>query len=481
MDKFRSAENAYKSQKTFLEEHFVSEKTRLNKTLNEAQRQADDAFVKFQNASSEYATSNSSYQSLLTYPANTPYGELPTYSSDQGFLRVQTATNREQMAFMKFPTMQLKKDDVITEAHLKVYKFGGMGGPVRVDVASCQWSRGTLVYSRSLNMGFTRASRGVTAKIPEEEQTWVTIQLKGDVIQNARMAGDHVCLVVKGGPSDGPAILSSELVPDEAPTLNLDVKEAPTELKYNTGPIDANPVKKKPPKDERELCKERIKREITEELTKEQLDKNARSAATSAMNLQQTETLETDAKNVLAGAEMQTYSTEVAGNLISQQKSALETAAQNKVAQQLQQMAASGASIDAIAAATGQLASQAQADVAAAASKAANKIQQKIQAGLADAEENLKAQTDAAQQQMQSQEDKIKMKGSKLTAAQEAQIGAKVEVELAKRVGVCAAKGGSNVGESSSAIKGGKSSGAVELGDSEADELEYFDISEEVY
>merc|ERR1719454_624156 len=123
---------------------------------------------------------------VMNNPANTALGKLPEEADREGQLRIQSETGgREQTAYMQFPVKNLADDRVVVTAHLKMYKFGGPGGPLTVYAASCQWSRDTLTYVKAQNMPYARVSRGINAKIPDAEKVWFSVELKGDVIQNA--------------------------------------------------------------------------------------------------------------------------------------------------------------------------------------------------------------------------------------------------------------------------------------------------------
>jgi len=243
--------------------------------------------------------------------------------------------------------------------------------------------------------------------------------------------------VVKGGPSDQPAIFSSELT-DEAPRLEIDVREAGPELNYANGPVAVLPVKDNgPPKDQRELCRDRIKQELTEQFTKEALAANANQAQTDALALQQQSTANTNGNDVLQVMQMQTESTQLAGDMIQAQTSSIENQAQAQVTQQLTNMAQNGASAEAIAVASTTLGAQATSDVATAANQAAQNIQAQTQAGLSQAEQNLQAQNELAQNDVDAQKEEIKKSATRLTATQEARVNAKVSTELANRVQEC--------------------------------------------
>merc|ERR1711871_573624 len=113
-------------------------------------------------ATAEYDEAKSAFDALGAFAANTAYGKLPAQAANQGKLMVQNNDERRQNAFMKFPISGLlKADDTITEATLKVYKFGGGGGPVVVSTTGCGWTRGSITYTNSQDIVLQRASEGV--------------------------------------------------------------------------------------------------------------------------------------------------------------------------------------------------------------------------------------------------------------------------------------------------------------------------------
>jgi len=192
-------------------------------------------------------------------------------------MRIQSATDHKQEGWMKFPTPLLKGPDTIIDAFLRVFKYGGYGGPAIVHLASCQWSRGGITYTSSMNLAKERVSSGVTSKFPDKQGYWVKIQLKADLIENARLAGDHICLKLSGGPPQSAVILSSELNRQQAPELMLDVKEAESTFGYGTSQVSGkskNKIDKKV-----ENYRERLQKKLTKKFTDEQLTINRKEVA----------------------------------------------------------------------------------------------------------------------------------------------------------------------------------------------------------
>jgi len=188
-------------------------------TADAAKKKADAAKASADNAQAQMNAAN-----LL--PANTAYGKMPEQAAHKGYLRVQSGGPMEQEAFIKFPTSTIKATDAIIGATLRLFKLGGGGGPAVVKLASCGFSRNTLTYTNSKKLAESTASTGASAKFPEEKDLWVTIKLKGEVLQSARSNGDHLCFQVTGGPKSEPAIFSSELTANK-PELKVEVKKPP--------------------------------------------------------------------------------------------------------------------------------------------------------------------------------------------------------------------------------------------------------------
>lgn len=439
---YDNGEKAYKSQTAYLVQHRNNTETRLNNTLQKASEQKAASIIDYNNASAVYGVKLSAYNGVLTEPANTAFGDLQNNPNDEGFLRVQGAPNRAQVALLKFNTAKLKGDDTIAFATLKLYKDAGPGGPVLIDIASCQWARNTLTYTKSMNMAYERASQGINSVIPEEQKVWMSIRLRGDAVENSRLAGEHICLMVHGGPEDNPAIFASELAQDAsgkslAPVLDLDVKEKPPKLQYAKKKASI-PVVKPVPKDDREMCQDRIKQELTEKYIKEQLDANAVNAEKGVENLQANAAATQNGNNVLNVMQMQTQGTQLAGDMIASQTTAIESAAQAQITNQLSAMAANGATVEAISVASAQLSAQAQQDVAQASSAAAQNIQQQTRQGLQSAETNLQAQNELEAKKLQEKAEELQKMSSQLTATQKAQVNVKVVGELANAIKVCA-------------------------------------------
>jgi hypothetical protein len=155
--------------------------------------------------------------------SNTAFGKLPEKEQLKGFLRVQASPEHEQDAYIKFPVVSLSPTDVITDATLRVFKFGGGEGPAIVKLSSCAWSRESITYSIAQDFAAKTVST-TTAMFPDVKDVWVRIPLDGNAIQEARLAGDSVCLRLSGGPASDPVILSSEMTASK-PEINIMYKK----------------------------------------------------------------------------------------------------------------------------------------------------------------------------------------------------------------------------------------------------------------
>merc|ERR1712072_606408 len=140
---------------------------RYRKILAVAEKERNFLQSRLTNTTNVYNSARSKHTAVMQLPANKPWGKLPQYAAHQGFLRIQSGFKHEQSAFIKFPTKILRKKDVIVGGRLRLFKYGGYGGPAIVKVTSCQWSRGTITYTRSLGLGGTRVSTGITARFPD--------------------------------------------------------------------------------------------------------------------------------------------------------------------------------------------------------------------------------------------------------------------------------------------------------------------------
>jgi hypothetical protein len=217
-----------------------------------------------------------------TLPANTRFGNLPAMAAYQGYLRIQQSSNHEQKALIKFPTKILRSVDSIVWGFLKLFKYGGRGGPATVNVVPCEWTRETVTYTRAMNLVGTRASVGTTARFSESQRTWAKIKLKGDVLNRARLkSSTHICLEVSGGPSHGACIVSSELTRQQ-PILELWVAQGQHTLNYNPGGIMKNKKArvadkaKDKAKKQMDAYQSKMRATLTKQFTKEINDRKKR-------------------------------------------------------------------------------------------------------------------------------------------------------------------------------------------------------------
>jgi len=333
----------------------------------------------------------------------------------------------------QFPVKNIGDNRVVVTAHLKLYKFGGPGGPLSVYAASCQWSRDTLTYVKALNMPYARVSRGINARIPDAEKVWFSVELKGDVIQNARLAGDHVCLAIKGGPSAEHAVISSELT-EYPPKLDLDLAETNRES-FGRRP----PVKPRKLKTAHEYCKEKVMNEIRAEQSKKHLLENRNEASQKVLALKKAESTTNAAKDVLGVMDLQVQGAEMQGQMIAQQAASIQASAQKIAAQSLTAMANNGASVEEIQVAKANLQQQAAEDAAVAARSQGAKVERQAQAGLSTAEDELEKVSETRRLKLDEKLKAVREKGKVLTEAQRSQVDAEVETEYAKRADECAA------------------------------------------
>lgn len=194
-----------------------------------AEETLESAEEKFEAAVTQANEAKANVEAAENAPANTAFG---AEADLEGELRVLGGDNWQMNSFLKFPQSTLKESDVIMEAVLRLYKFGGGSGPIVVHSASCEWTRTDITFTiAELNPGglsLEKATVGSNdAVFPEGEKEWIDVKLHGDVVQNARIQGDHICFRVSGGPAEDFVTLGSENS-NEKPELILYVKPGPT-------------------------------------------------------------------------------------------------------------------------------------------------------------------------------------------------------------------------------------------------------------
>jgi hypothetical protein len=182
-------------------------------------------------------------------PANAAWGDQPDYA---GEMRLLDSDSWKMNSYMKFPIDKTLTDgDVVIEATLKVFKYGGRGGQMKLKTMSCSWGKGLTYTDAEVNPGglvLQDVGAGDTsATIPEEGDKWMEVKLVGSVIQSARLQGDHVCIRLSGGPASGYATFGSDKCDPShnggnrekchQPSLNLLVKNNP-EVALKAEPLD---------------------------------------------------------------------------------------------------------------------------------------------------------------------------------------------------------------------------------------------------
>jgi len=196
--------------------------------VGKGEKDVEEKELAYESAKTAANEAKASVKAMINAPSNVAFGEE---ADMQGELRILAADDWVMNAYMKFPLSTLKETDTLVEGTLKLYKFGGGTGPIKVHIASCGWSRRDVTYTMAeVNPGgFTLDLASVgddTAELPEKEKTWFNVRLSGDTIQSARLEGTHVCMKISGGPADSYAVISSEMT-DKKPELILYAKEGP--------------------------------------------------------------------------------------------------------------------------------------------------------------------------------------------------------------------------------------------------------------
>jgi hypothetical protein len=418
---------------------FNKTKEDLNGTLTDVMLETNRSSDKYETAVDEFNLAQTSFNDIGTEASNTAYGKLPEHAAQQGFLKLQDNAARQQHIFLKFPTTQLKDGDTIMDAHLRMFKYGGEGGPVRVYTSSCQWTRGKITFTTSQNLAFERVSRGTDAVIPDDTGVWTKIELKGDAVERARVQGNDLCLSVQGGPSVNPAVISSELT-TQAPQLMIQIKQDGLKLQYGALKNKYRAVDKGPKYDvqaETDKCRARIKQEITSEYTKNLLAQNKKAAAAKIQEVTMAAGAQMNAEDVQSVLTMEVDSTKTAGNLVDGESAAIKKQIRVVVSKQLTAMANKGATADEINSATAKLKTKAVQDAAAAAAAAGGNIQNNVNNGLGEAEEKLQRDNEIEKQLLIEKKKDIAEAANKLTPMQEAKLAQDVLIELQKRAVVC--------------------------------------------
>lgn len=265
---------------------------------------------------------------------------------------------------------------------------------------------------------------------------WVSFTLTADVIQQARLQGDHICLSMRGGPENEHIVISSELT-DEAPQLLLEVKQGNPVLNYGSPATKAKGPKIK---DESDLCKERIKRDIRNTLTAKHLDENAKDAKIKIATLRQDLQKQTEIGDVLDVLTTQTNNANTAADMMVDQQNAIEASVTQQTAASLATAANSGATVEQMTALSANLAAQAEETVGLQAEQAASHIQGVANSALATEQGNIQSVDKEKADRVEWEITDIKHKSTILNIAQQNEIEAQAQSEMLRRAGTeCAA------------------------------------------
>lgn len=402
----------------------------LKAQLARADSRKQDALSLFNNASKVLQDAEKKSTDLLLLPANVAYGKLPEMAASQGFLKLQAGHDHEQDAFIKFPTTTLRGTDTIIEAHLHLFKYGGFGGPAVVKLASCQWSRNEITFTNSRALSGQRVSVGITSKFPDEQEQWVSIKLKAELLQNARVAGDHLCFEVLGGPAVSALVISSEMQNAQAPKLELTMFESRSPLSYGNA-AGSGALKAKAGVD---VCKERLQQEITIQLTKNRLAAVQDKAKTNLMNSKVQQQGDAKAAAAAAAADLQAKLAKDAADEIAKQRTEIVETEQAKMERALQ---ASDLTGPALAAEEERLKAQTKDNIAKRSKTAAAMVDNQIKARMAAAEGKIQAKASQQEAEIEKTSSEIQQHTNTLTAAQEAELQNQINTEFAKKVSVC--------------------------------------------
>jgi len=433
------ADGRYVARKTALQDRFKRKEKSMNATIADELETANSYSSAFTKAEVRYDRSQAVMGQLAVDAANHAFGKLPEEASKQGFLRLQHKKTHEQSFFLKFPLKGMHVNDTIQSAQLKLFKYGGAGGPVRVETASCLWQRNSITYSNSVDYGLTRASRGTTAQMPAAEKVWTSIELKGDVVQNARLAGDHICLRVSGGPADGHAVISSELT-NQAPKLEVYAK-----VGFHQ-PLDLEAASKKkvkqlsPEEQEMQACSAKLRRELMRKKTRQLLKQNRIAAFKKAGALKKVGARGIDGMDIMAVLNMQIEGAEQAAALVKAEAGALKKQVKVVVSKGLTALANKNATDAELSKAVGQLRRQAAEDVGEKAANNAQQIQKNVNQGLAQDEKRLQEKHKRLTAEYYKKKAEIIAAGRVLTDEQKATMKLEVEGQVSKQAAVACKK-----------------------------------------
>jgi len=344
--------------------------------------------------------------------------------------------------------------DTIIDAFLRVFKYGGYGGPAIVHLASCQWSRGGITYTSSLNLAKERVSSGVTSRFPDDQGYRVKIQLKADLIENARLAGDHICLKLSGGPPQSAVILSSELNRQQAPELLLDVKEAESTFGYGDQPRGGKAKSKNKIDKKVENYREKVQKKLTKKFTDEQLDINRKEVAAKKARVKSSGQAKLTALDSSTAANIENKVGAKVQAQVAAKKTAIMNAEKAKIQSQLSKAEVTGTEKTVLKA---KLKAQGQAAISKKSAGIAQVVAAKVR-GSVEAKERarLEAKKEALKANIAKKESTAVDKGSQLTAAQRQTIKTKVGQHLPAEMAKYMKKRAGASASSSTTTKKGK-------------------------
>jgi hypothetical protein len=231
----------------------------------------------------------------------------------------------------------------------------------------------------------------------------------------------------------------------QAPKLELSMLESQSPLSYGKG-AGSGALKAKAGVD---VCKERLKQEITVQLTKRRLAAVQDKAKTNLMNSKVQQQGNAKAAAAAAAADLQTKLAKDAADEIAKQRTEIVEAEQAKVERALQASDLTGA---ALAAEEEQLKAEAKANIAKRSETAAAMVNNQIKAKMAAAEGKIQAKASQQEADIEQTSNEIERHATTLTAAQEAELQNQINAEFAKKVSVCTTGKASQAGQLASNI-----------------------------
>lgn len=298
------------------------------------------------------------------------------------------------------------------------------------------------------------------SQFPSAQNQWTKIKLKGDVLNKARLTGNHLCLEVKGGPTSNACIVSSELT-RQAPIIELYVKQGSSKLTYGQGDVMNDKETKKSKKagasaiDRFEL---KTRNELTDKFTKEILARKAKSMKSEVQQMKQSSGKKMDSAKAKAAAKIKKGTSAAISKQVKAKTLEIEKAEKAKVESEVRASKLKGQQLVIL---RTKLQAKAQRNIAEKTKTAIKMLEAKAQ-GVANKEQlRLQARQQTEKQNEKVREAEAKKKSVTLTSKEKEEVKRRTKFELAMRMAEYMRKkanggkgGGSGNGSGAGAGKG---------------------------